>query len=80
MDNYICKIATINEILRVAKTEVNIDIKREYLKPVQVMHHKEEESEYIHYLFITDEYERKKASINERINYLETLKPINNSK
>jgi len=46
-----------DEMIRIAKKEVNINIKREDIKPIQVMHHNGSGSEYIHYFFITDKYE-----------------------
>jgi len=46
----------IDAIIRTAKIEVNIDVKKEDLKIVQVMHQKSEPYEYINYFFVADKY------------------------
>lgn len=46
----------IDAIIRTAKVEVNINIKKEDLKPIQVMHQKCERYEYINYFFIANNY------------------------
>ena len=46
----------VEAIIRTAKLEVNIDVKKEDLKIIQVMHQKCEPYEYINYFFITDKY------------------------
>ena len=43
-------------IIRTAKKEVNIDIKKEDLKIVQVMHMKGDKYDYINYFLIADKY------------------------
>ena len=43
-------------IIRTAKTEVNVDINKEDLEIIQVMHQKDGDLEYINYFFITDKY------------------------
>lgn len=48
--------SAIDAIIRTAKTEVNIDIKKEDLKIIQVMHQKCIPYEYINYFFIADDY------------------------
>ena len=46
----------IDAIIRTAKVEVNINVKKEDLKIIQVMHQKSHPYEYINYFFITDKY------------------------
>lgn len=46
----------IDAVVRTAKVEVNIDVKKEDLQPIQVMHQKSEPYEYINYFFVTDKY------------------------
>ncbi len=48
--------SAVDAIIRTAKVEVNIDVKKEDLKIVQVMHQKSTQYEYINYFFITDKY------------------------
>ncbi|MBP5679092.1 MAG: NUDIX domain-containing protein [Bacilli bacterium] len=43
-------------MIRTAKQEVNIDIRKEDLKIVQVMHQKSESYEYINYFFVANTY------------------------
>lgn len=71
-----------DEIIKIAKNEVNIDIKREDLKPIQVMHQNDSPYEYINYFFITDKYSGELK--NNDIDYCDGLEwvdfkyPINN--
>lgn len=71
-----------DEIIKIAKYEVNIDIKREDLKPIQVMHQNDSPYEYINYFFITDKYSGELK--NNDIDYCDGLEwvdfkyPINN--
>lgn len=71
-----------DEIIRVAKEEVNIDIKREDLKVIQVMHHYGDDSEYIHYFFLTSEYtgeiKNNEPEICEYIEWVDFKYPIPN--
>ena len=46
----------IDAIVRTAKTEVNIDLKKDDLKVIQVMHQKSEPYEYINYFFVANNY------------------------
>ena len=48
--------SAIDAIIRTAKVEVNIDIKKEDLKIIQVMHQKSTKYEYINYFFIANNY------------------------
>ena len=45
--------SVVDAIIRTAKFEVNINVKKEDLKIIQVMHQKSEPYEYINYFFIT---------------------------
>ena len=71
-----------DEMIRIAKKEVNIDIKREDLRPIQVMHHNGEVSEYIHYFFIAEKYEgelnNNETEICEYLAWEEFRYPVNN--
>ncbi len=71
-----------DEMIKIAKKEVNIDIKRENLKPVQVLHHNGTGSEYIHYFFMTDKYEgvinNNQPNICEYLAWEEFKYPVNN--
>lgn len=49
--------SVIDAVIRTAKVEVNIDVKKEDIKPIQVMHMKSDEYEYINYFFIANNYE-----------------------
>ena len=72
----------IDAIIRTAKVEVNIDIKREDLKIIQVMHQKSNPFEYINYFFIADNYtgEIKNNDIDycDAIEWVEFKYPIEN--
>ena len=46
----------LNAVIRAAKNETNIIVKKEDLKFIQVMHQKSEPNDYINYFFITDKY------------------------
>ena len=48
--------STIDAVIRTAKVEVNIDIKKDNLKIIQVMHQKSEPYEYINYFFVATKY------------------------
>ncbi len=48
--------SAVDAIIRTAKVEVNIDVKKEDLKIVQVMHQKSNPYEYINYFFIANNY------------------------
>ena len=48
--------SVIDAVIRTAKVEVNIDLKREDIKPIQVMHQKSNPYEYINYFFIANNY------------------------
>ena len=48
--------SAVDAIIRTAKTEVNIDVRKEDLKIIQVMHQKSTSYEYINYFFITNTY------------------------
>ena len=71
-----------NTIINTAKKEVNIEIKRQDITPIQVMHHKSDECEYIHYFFITDKYQgeinNNEPEICERLEWVKFKYPIDN--
>ncbi len=71
-----------DSIIRTAKKEVNIVVKREDLIPIQVMHHNGDGAEYIHYFFMTDKYEgeinNNEPEICERLDWLKFKYPIDN--
>ena len=46
----------IDAVIRTAKVEVNIDVKKEDLIPIQVMHQKSNPYEYINFFFIANNY------------------------
>ena len=72
----------VDAIIRTAKTEVNIDIDKEDLKIVQVMHQKSEPYEYINYFFVANNY--KGELKNNDVEYCDGIEwvpfeyPINN--
>lgn len=69
-------------IIYTAKHEVNINIKKEDLIPIQVMHHNGDDAEYIHYFFIADKYEgiinNNEPDICDRLEWVKFEYPINN--
>ncbi len=74
--------SAIDAIIRTAKTEVNIDIKKEDLKIIQVMHQKSEPYEYINYFFVSQKYtgELKNNDIDycDGIEWVDFKYPIDN--
>ena len=72
----------IDAIIRTAKVEVNINVKKEDLKIIQVMHQKSNPYEYINYFFITDKYtgELKNNDIDycDGIEWVDFKYPIDN--
>ena len=71
-----------DEMIKVAKKEVNIDVKREDLVPIQVMHHNGDGSEYIHYFFIATKYEgtinNNEPDICEYLTWVDFKYPVDN--
>lgn len=69
-------------IIRTAKIEVNIDVKREDLKIIQVMQQKSVPHEYINYFFITDKFtgeiKNNEPEICERLEWVDLKYPIDN--
>ena len=69
-------------IISTAKQEVNIDVKREDIIPIQVMHHKSDGCEYIHYFFMTDKFEgeinNNEPDICEKLEWVKLEYPIDN--
>ena len=74
--------SVIDAIIRTAKVEVNINIKKEDLKPIQVMHQKSKTYEYINYFFLANTYsgEIKNNDINycDGIEWVDFKYPIDN--
>ncbi len=74
--------SAIDAIIRTAKTEVNIDIKKEDLKTIQVMHIKDTPYEYISYFFITDKYSGEMKNMDEEycdgLEWVDFKYPIDN--
>lgn len=74
--------SVVDAIIRTAKFEVNINVKKEDLKIIQVMHQKSEPYEYINYFFIADKYsgEIKNNDVNycEDITWVDFKYPIDN--
>lgn len=74
--------SAIAAIIRTAKTEVNIDIKKEDLKIIQVMHQKCRDYEYINYFFIASHYSGELKNNDwdycDGIEWLDFKYPINN--
>ncbi len=74
--------SALNAIIRTAKAEVNIDIKKKDLIPIQVMHQKSTTYEYINYFFLTNNYsgEIKNNDPNycDSIEWVEFKYPIDN--
>ena len=72
----------VDAIIRTAKTEVNITVKKEDLKIIQVMHQKSDKYEYINYFFITDKYEGELKNNDtgycDGIEWVDFKYPINN--
>ena len=71
-----------DEMIAIAKKEVNIDVKRADLKPIQVMHHNGDGSEYIHYFFIasnyTGEINNNEPDICEYLAWVDFKYPVDN--
>lgn len=69
-------------IIRTAKTEVNIEIKKEDLEIIQVMHQKSEDYEYINYFFVTNKYtgilNNNEPEFCEKLEWVELKYPIDN--
>ena len=69
-------------IIRTAKTEVNIEVKKEDLEIIQVMHQKSEDYEYINYFFIANKYTGKinnnEPEFCEKLEWVDLKYPINN--
>lgn len=71
-----------DEMIKIAKKEVNIDVKREDLKGIQVMHHNGDGAKYIHYFFMTDKYSgeinNNEPDICERLDWVDFKYPVDN--
>ena len=69
-------------IIRTAKTEVNIEVKKEDLEIIQVMHQKSEDYEYINYFFIANKYTGKlnnnEPEFCEKLEWVDLKYPIKN--
>ena len=74
--------SVVDAVIRTAKVEVNIDIKKEDIKPIQVMHQKSENYEYINYFFIADDYtgelKNNDPEFCEQIEWVDFKYPIDN--
>ena len=72
----------IDAIIRTAKTEVNIVIKKEDLDIVQVMHQNDNGLEYINYFFIATKYSgvinNNEPQFCENLEWVDFKYPINN--
>jgi len=72
----------IDAIIRTAKVEVDIDIKKEDLKIVQVMHQKSTPYEYINYFFVAEKYSGELKNIDiehcDGLEWVEFKYPIDN--
>lgn len=72
----------IDAIIRTAKTEVNIVIKKEDLDIVQVMHQNDNGLEYINYFFIATKYSgvinNNESQFCENLEWVDFKYPINN--
>ena len=69
-------------VVRTAKKEVNIDVKKEDIKPIQIMHQNSEPNEYINYFFITTNYtgelRNNEPQFCEYIDWVDFKYPIDN--
>jgi len=72
----------ITAMIRTAKMEVNIDIKREDLKIVQVMHQNGDGAEYINYFFVAETFDgeivNNEPEICEKLEWVKFEYPIKN--
>ncbi len=72
----------IDAVIRTAKTEVNIVIKREDLEIIQVMHQNDNELEYINYFFLATKYSgiinNNEPQFCENLEWVDFKYPVNN--
>ncbi len=72
----------IDAIVRTARTEVNIVIKKEDLKIIQVMHQNDNGLEYINYFFLANQYsgtiKNNEPQFCEKLEWVDFKYPINN--
>ena len=74
--------SAIDAIIRTAKVEVNIDVEKDDLKVIQVMHQKSEPYEYINYFFVANNYtgeiRNNDPDYCEKVEWVEFKYPIEN--
>lgn len=74
--------SAIDAVIRTAKTEVNVVIKKEDLDIIQVMHQNDNGLEYINYFFITSKYSgiinNNEPQFCENLEWVDFKYPINN--
>ena len=74
--------SAIDAIIRTAKTEVNIVIKKEDLEIIQVMHQNDNGLEYINYFFIATKYSgninNNEPQFCENLEWVDFKYPVNN--